>query len=354
MRGTNTARAEMVAMMRKNAGKYMLVLAAALLMPASLHVSTAFSRGEAPLPPDIERFYDAGHYRQAAEALEITLKQNPEDASLNYWLGRSLFEIPDFSKAISGFERAVKIEPQNSDYHDWLGRACGRKADENSHSNMPAALPLARRAHHEFEVAVQLDARNIKAQRDLIAFIANAPDALGGGEDRALDQIRALSAVDVTEGMLAVADLRAVQKKFDQADAEYQKILALAPDRVDVYFEIADYYRDRADSAAMEQAVESADRIAPSDRRLSYYRGVALVLAAREPVSAEENLRAYISKVPENSELPSHASAYEWLGKLYEIENKPELAAEQYQAALALDPQNKASREALKKLQKRK
>jgi tetratricopeptide (TPR) repeat protein len=339
-------------MMRQKGREYILLLGA-LLVLAVLHLATVFCRGEAPLSPDIQKFYDAGQYRQAAEALEISLKQNPDDSSLNYWLGRSLFEIPDFSKAISSFERAVKIESQNSDYHDWLGRAYGRKADENSHSNMPAALPLARRAHHEFEIAVQLDARNIKAQRDLIAFIANAPDALGGGEDRALDQIRTLSAVDPTQGMLALGDLYAVQKKFDQADVEYQKVLVSAPDRVDVYFEIADYYRDRGDSEAMEQAVESADRIAPSDNRLHYYRGVALVLAAREPVSAEENLRSYISKVPENSELPSHASAHEWLGKLYEREDKPELAAEQYRAALVLDPQNKASREALKKLQKR-
>jgi tetratricopeptide (TPR) repeat protein len=211
---------------------------------------------------------------------------------------------------------------------------------------------LARRAHHEFEVAVQLDANNIKAQRDLIAFTASAPRTLGGGEQHALEQIRALSAVDVTEGMLAVADLFSVQKKFDKADGKYQKVLASSPDRIDVYFEIADYYRDQRDSEAMKQVVEWADRIAPSDSRLNYYRGVALVLAAREPAAAEENLRTYISYVPENSELPSHASAHKWL-QLYENENKPDLAAEQYQAALAFDPRDKAAREALKKLQKR-
>lgn len=187
----------------------------------------------------------------------------------------------------------------------------------------------------------------------MIAFTANAPEALGGGEERALEQIRALSAVGATEGMLALADLHAVQKKFDQADAEYQKILASAPDRINIYFEIAGYYRDRGESQAIEQTVECAERIAPSDRRLNYYRGVALVLGAREAATAEQNLRAYISDVPENSELPLHASAYEWLGKLYENQNKPELAAEQYQAALAVDPRDKVAREALKKLHKR-
>ncbi|HXY10235.1 MAG TPA: tetratricopeptide repeat protein [Terriglobales bacterium] len=329
------------------------LFSAALLIVVSAHLGIAVPEEPDGLPPDIEALYNAGQYRQAAQALQAALKRNPDSPSLNYWLGRSLFEIRDFSKAISSFERAAKIEPQNSDFHDWLGRACGRKAEENSHSNMPAALPLARRAHHEFEVAVQLNASNVKAQRDLIAFTANAPGTLGGGEQHALEQIRALSAVDATEGMLALADLFAVQRKFDKASAQYEKVLASSPNRIDVYFEIADYYRDQGDSQAMKQAVESADRIGPSDSRLNYYRGVALVLAAGEPAAAEENLRTYISNVPENSELPSHASAYEWLGKLYENENKPDLAAEQYQAALALDPRDKAAREALKKLQKR-
>jgi predicted Zn-dependent protease len=113
------------------------LLSAALLIAASVHLEIAVSKHPDGLPPDIEALYNAGHYRQAAQALQPALKRNPENPSLNYWLGRSLFEIGDFSKAISSFERAVKIEPQNSDYHDWLGRACGQKAEENSHSNMP-------------------------------------------------------------------------------------------------------------------------------------------------------------------------------------------------------------------------
>jgi tetratricopeptide (TPR) repeat protein len=177
--------------------------------------------------------------------------------------------------------------------------------------------------------------------------------SLGGGEEHALQQIRALSVLDATEGTLALADLYAVQKKFDQADAEYQKVLESGVDRIDIYFEVADYYRDRSDAERMERATEAAAKIASSDRRLSYYRGVALVLAKGNLAVAEEDLRTYIDSVLENSELPSHASAYEWLGRLYENEDKPDLAAEQFQAALSLDPQNKNLREALKKLQKR-
>ena len=82
---------------------------------------------------------------------------------------------------------------------------------------MASAFSLARRTHHEFEVAVQLDATNVDAQRDLIAFMASAPKDLGGGEERTLEQIRTLSSVDSLEGTLALADFYAIRDSTRQA-----------------------------------------------------------------------------------------------------------------------------------------
>jgi tetratricopeptide (TPR) repeat protein len=305
------------------------------------------------IPTGIEALYDAGSYSAAAQALQTAVDRSPNDASLYHWLGRCYFEIRDFDRSIANWERAVALNSARSEYHDWLGRAYGRKAEQDAHTKMASALSLARRTHHEFEVAVQLDSRNIDAQRDLISFMASAPSNLGGGEERALSQIDALSAVDAVEGMLARADLYAERKKFEQAGDEYQKVLKSVPDRIDAYFEVADYYRDRSDAEHMDQAVESALKVAPSDRRLNYYRGVALVLANKDSETSERDLRTYINTVPDNSELPSRSSAYRYLGELYENRGQPDLAAEQYKAGLALDPQNKALREALKKLQEK-
>ncbi len=337
-------------MRRKKISRSILIVIAALLAAC---LARAMPVGPDAIPPEIAALYSAGRYRQAVEALEAAIERNPQAASLHYWLGRCLFEIRDFNRSISSLDHATELAPGLSAYHDWLGRACGRKADESSHSNMVSALSLARRTHHEFETAVKLDAANIHAQRDLIAFMANAPGSLGGGEGNALAQIRTLSLVDPVEGALALADLYTAEKKFEQANEQYQEILKSMPDHIDAYLEAADYYRDRGDSERMQQAVEAAAKVVPSDRRLSYYRGVALVLEKKDPAVAENELHTYLRSVPDNSEVPAHSSAYEWLGKLYENENKPELAAEQYQAALALDPQNKVLREALKRVQKK-
>jgi len=338
---------------RKDQSVRPMLVTLATFLAVALAAGAATAADLPALPPVAQPLYSVGNYGQAADALQAAVAQNPKDASLYYWLGRCSYELRDFKAAIASWERAVKLEPGRSDYHDWLGRAYGRKADEESHSNMVGALSLAHKTRHEFETAVQLDASDIHAQRDLISFKASAPASLGGGDSQTLEQIRALSVVDPGEGTLALADFYAGRKKFDQADEEYQKVLKSATANIEAYFESADYYGTRADAEHFQQSVEAAAKAAPSDRRLSYYKGVALVLERKDPTLAENDLRAYIATVPDNSEVPARASACEWLGKLYENQQKPELAAEQYQTALTLDPHNKALREALKKLRKK-
>jgi tetratricopeptide (TPR) repeat protein len=330
-----------------------VVLAGLVAVAMVSRVAGASSERLSSLSPEVESLYASGLYSRAAELLEAAVQRDSKNGSLYYWLGRCYFESRDFDHSISSWERAVALDSDRSDHHDWLGRAYGRKAEQDSHTKMASALALARKTHREFETAVQLDARDIQAQRDLIDFMASAPKDLGGGEDLTLEQIRTLSSIDPLAGTLALADFYATRKKFDLAGQEYQQILKSAPNRIDPYFEIADYYRDRDDSEHMQQAVEGALKVSGADRRLDYYLGVSLVLAKIDSETAEKDLRSYIKTVPENSELPSHSSAYEYLGKLYENQGRSDMAVEQYQAALALDPQNKSVRETLKKLQKK-
>jgi len=68
---------------------------------------------------------------------------------------------------------------------------------------------------------------------------------------------------------------------------------------------------------------------------------------------AEEYLKSYLASTPDRSDWPSHAAAREWLGRLYEAEGKNVEAAEQYRAALQLDPGRKEARARLKHLEKK-
>ena len=324
-------------------------LSAGLLMTAPLGAGAAVRE----LPADIERLYNGGLYRQAAESLNAAIQREPQESSLHYWLGRCFYELRDYNRAISSLERAIALEPDRSDYHDWLGKSYGRKAEETNRFSAFSSISLAHKTHREFEAAVRLDANNLEAQRDLIRYLLNAPGIVGGSEGGAQQRVRALGALDPIEGALAQAELFASRKKFDAASQEYRKVLEMMPDRIGVYFEIAEYYRDHGDAPRMSEAVETGAPLAPSDHRLDYYRGIALILGNQDPTEAERELRHYLDSVPDNANVPSHSTAHEWLGTLYEREGQLDKAVQEFQAALILDPRNKEAGESLKALKRR-
>lgn len=302
------------------------------------------------LPPQYVQLRNSGRFEELAHELQIAIAGDPQSATLHYWLGRSYYELRDYNRAESSLERAAVLAPERSEFHDWLGKASGRKAE---HANPFSAMGLARKALHAFQTAVRLAPANIEAQRDLISYLLNAPGILGGGDDAALRQIQALSDVDPVEGLLSRAEYFASRKKYDQAAAEYEKILKNNIRRIGVRFEIADFYRDRGDGARMRAVVEAAVNLDPNDPRLEYYRGVSLVLDNDDSSAAESHLSTYLQRVPDSSQVPSHASAHFWLGRLQEAHGKTEQAAAEYRVALSIDPHNEQAHKALDRLQSR-
>jgi cytochrome c-type biogenesis protein CcmH/NrfG len=322
-------------------------LIAVVLCAAALPAMAAV---EDDLPPELARLHNTGKYQELATALQASVEAQPQSAVLRYWLGRSYYELRDYNHAESSLEQATKLAPNSSEYYDWLGKASGRKAQR---ANPFSAMSLARKTHRAFEAAVRLSPTNVEAQRDLISYLLNAPGFLGGGEDKALKQIQALSVVDAVDGMLARAEYFVTRKKLDLAADEYQKILKTDVRRIGVQMEIAEFYRDRGDAAHMQAAVDAAAKLGPDDARLEYYRGVALVLAQQDPAAAEQHLRAYLQTVPDGSQVPSHSSAHHWLGTLYEAQGQRDQAAAEYQAVLSLDPRDDGARKALERVRRR-
>ena len=299
---------------------------------------------------DAQHDYNAGRYNRAVDALGSAIAKSPGDATLHFLLGESYYQLSEFPRAVASLERAVQLDPKNSDYHDWLGKAYGRKAEE---SLFLSAMSWARKTHREFEIAVELDPHNLEAQRDLIRYEVNAPSVVGGGDDKALKHIEGLEKIDSVQGQLARGEFFATKKRMPEADGVFGKILESSPDRVGVYFEVSDYYRSRFNADKMGEAITRAEQIDPDDRRLKFYKGIFLVMKEKNPGEAEMMLKSYIATVPENSDLPPHAAAREWLGKLYESLGRFSEAAEEYRLSLTLDPHNKEVADDLKRVEKK-
>lgn len=291
--------------------------------------------------------FDSGNYSGAISTLQSVTEQTPANAEVYYLLGRSYYELRDYDSAVANAERSVAVEPKSSLYHQWLGEAYGGKAD------VERSFSLARKVKKEFQTAVGLDGSNIQARRDLEEFCLDAPWIVGGSKDEALEQVNAIAAIDPIEGHLARAVyFREALKNNQQAEDEYRQVLAARPKKPDPYFEVADFYVSQDRPADLGTVIQAASQAAPNDPRLDFYRGVQGVVADQDLADAERDLKSYLATSPDRSDWPGHATARVWLGRLYELEGKTGDAAEQYRAALQLNPRQKEARTRLDKLGK--
>lgn len=332
-------------------------IAILIAMAVALSVVWVGARAEAtdaPAPADISALlqsaqhqFGTGNYPGAIATLGTVITQNPLSAEAFYWMGRCYYEIHDFDNAVAHAEKSVALEPKNSMFQDQLGRAYGAKA-EHDHSFF-----LARKVKKQFVQAVQLDPSNIAARKDLEEFCLLAPWIVGGNIDEARVQADEIAKLDPVEGHVARAALDVEGlKKPELAETEYRAILAAKPNNLDAYFEAAAFFRRQNKFSDMNSAIDAAAQVNPNDPRLSFYHGVGLVAAGSNLDRGEQYLKSYLASTPDRSDWPSHAGAREWLGQLYEKQGKPAEAAEQYRAALQLEPGSKSARERLAKLEK--
>jgi tetratricopeptide (TPR) repeat protein len=293
--------------------------------------------------------YEIGEYAKAAQFLQQAAAKNPENGEVQLLLAKTYYETQQHDAAITSAEKAVAVEPRNSKFHEWLGRAYGAKAE---HAAWFSAISLAKKTGKEFEKAVELDERNFAARQALIEFDCSAPGMVGGGEDKAHPEIEKLASLDAAEGHYAAGNCRRQKKDFAAADAEFTKALESHPNSADLLYDIGDYAMKHSQAERLISVADQGEQAAPADPRGKFYRAVALVLKKERPGEAERFLREYLQRAPVRSNFPRPWEAHEWLGRLYESQDKTQAAIDEYEAALKLDPKSKSGREALKRLKK--
>jgi tetratricopeptide (TPR) repeat protein len=293
--------------------------------------------------------YETGEYVRAAQLLRQAAAKSPQDAEIHLWLAKTYYESQQHDAAIASAERAVELNPQSSVYHEWLGKVYGEKAD---HAAMFSALSLARKAHKEFETAVELDEKNLSARQALIEFDCAAPGIAGGGEDKARAQIEKIAAMDPAEGHYAAGNCRRQKKDFAAAQVEFEKAIASHPSSPNLIYDIGDFAMKRNLPEMLIAVSEEGERADATDPRGTFYRGVALILKQDRLDEAERLLRSYLHRAPMRSNFPHSWRAHEYLGRLYEQQGRNPRAIEEYEIALRLEPKNHSVREALKRLKK--
>jgi predicted Zn-dependent protease len=284
--------------------------------------------------------YMSGDAASAVEPLQKAAKLSPDLAPAALFLGSALFDLGRPREAIPPLERAVKALPDNPDARDMLGRAC---------------LSVSRfvDAAAQYRVLTRLQPANPRAWLGLV-------HSYQGITENALAELQS-SAPDSPLLELLVADVAVTQDKFAAALAIYRRVMAAGLPVGGLHEAVADLY-DRAghpDWAATERAKAtrpSATVCATRPAECHYLAGryqqsLAAALASRTPSGRYWTIRAAnrlaTEAVGHLDTLPESVELHLVRAEIAQARGQNPDAVREVQAALALDPGDRAIQTAL-------
>jgi cytochrome c-type biogenesis protein CcmH/NrfG len=250
--------------------------------------------------------YKEKNYDAAGTALLALEKQAPEDAGVQYYLGRVARKQKRNDEAVLHLEKATQLAPDNSEYFLALGDAYGAIASATR------SFGAAQRSGQAFEQAVKLAPRSEEARAALIDFCRQAPPIVGGGMRKAYAQAAELQKLDPAAGARLLAGLYLGERRYNEAIAVCSDTLREHPHDYSLLYLVG---------------------------RISVENGTHLEDAAQ---ALEECL-----KLPVPEGFPSHAAANVRLGQVYSKIGDFTTARSHFESALQEEPENADAKKGL-------
>ncbi len=256
--------------------------------------------------------YEARNYSQARQMFARQREARPDDADLDFYLGRLALWFDDGPAALAHLERAVQRRPREARLHNALGDAYGLAAQQ---AGLLAKLGWARKCLAAYERAVELAPGNAAFRWSLLGYHCVAPAIAGGSRSKAFAQAAAIGRIEGIAGRMAHATLYLAEKNHAAAFAQFDSVPAEAAQNFLVLYQIG-----RCAAVSGEQLE----------------RGRA---ALRACLQLPE---------PQGDGLPSHASAHYRLANILEKQGELVAARAEHDAALRLQPDFRPDKIALK------
>jgi tetratricopeptide (TPR) repeat protein len=301
-----------------------------------------------------------------------------------YQMALVKLEFREVEPAIQLAEKAVALKPKDARTHSALADCYGQKAEGDV--GMFEGLKLARAFRKEAEMALAIDPKNYNALHSMMQFFLEVPGIAGGSKSKANEMAEKIAAIDAAKGFMAKAEIAMHEQQFDQALGLYQKAMEADPKSYEALIRVAAMYanqkwRDLAKvdqyaqnairldpSRAMgygvlaqakvwnekwgelDQLLTQAEKVVPDDYTYYFRAGRALLNSGKDNARAERYFRKYLSQEPEG-DTPTLATGHWQLGLTLEKLGRKQDAIAELQTAVKMDPQLKAAKNDLKRLQ---
>ena len=239
--------------------------------------------------------------------------------------------------------------PTNSRAHHTYARAIGFGMQTGGQL---AALTRLGAYKRELQTAIDLDPRNAAARKEQILALSFAPAPVGDAE-RAVELSRELIEIDPELGAECLARSLARSGRVDEAVRVCRQAIAAHPQSLELHWVLGGILESDEQREAAEAEYAAA---MDGEKQETYYQ--ALLRRAKLRIEgsfglapALELLDEYLAASPYWEWVRPEKEALLWRGRAFELLGHPALARADYEDALELDPDYRAARDRLEKLE---
>lgn len=289
------------------------------------------------------KFYNEKKYDEAIGIFNSVKKGTPRYGESLYYLGKIHSEQNKLPEAQGFLEKAVSQEPQNPEFHMALGTVYTQRVMQ---ANTLMQAMYAGKIKSSFEKVAELDNNNIVARWYLFGFYVRAPKAMGGDINKAKKMANEITKIHPAEGSRAWGQLYFIEEKFDEAERAFKRALSLQPDTLANHISMGNYYSNKEKYDEAFGVFENALKKFPENRNLLFQIGRTSSASGKNPDTGIAALKKYIELTPDKNSV-SLAGIYYHIGLIEQKRGNIQVARKNYETALKLNPDHKASKEAL-------
>lgn len=290
--------------------------------------------------------YRARHDAVAKAALEKLLTANPQDDFAHFYLGKLAKRRKDWKEAIAHWKRCTELKPEFAEYWGVLSEAYGKRIEQNFFT----APRYGRPALTALETAIARDPDDLRFRAGYIKAMLELPGILGGSVRKAREQAEEMKQRDAFAGRLALGHIELHEKNWDAAEQAFLAAVALKPESPEPAIELARLLIERGRSA---DALKRCDELLaqnPNHPGAQVYFAQATLACDRDLERGEAALQKFLVLPSPPAQLPSAPEAQAMLGEFRARRGDKDGARAAFEAALAMDPDQKLARAGMKRL----
>ena len=266
------------------------------------------------------------------------------DESAAFISARTLMEKQEFKPAIKIIEKAQGNGEDNIDMSLLMSEALAGRVDQVGTLKQ---LGVAKKIKKSMEHSLTLAPNNLDALEGLVQFHLQAPGIAGGDKKQAALLVEKIMALDALRGHRLGATIAGNAEDFGTAREHLNKAMALAPDDADVYIGLGsiDLLEKKYDQAIAnyEKCLERA----PDNITCKYQMAKACQIGN---VQLEKGKAAFTTIIGSGQDDKNYlAYSHFRLGEIYKQEGDNAAAKKQYELAVQAND-IKPAKEALKAL----